>query len=633
MHFRDDGSVVRLDGSGGVDVKTRAGSHLTAPRGTLNFDTANHPHDGLLEGGAHMESHRKDEDSSRQIEGSAPRARLAFDSEGELRMAHLENGVSFSSRQESKSAKGIQIDVHRSWKSQTADVAFAAATESPESGKTVGQQKDAQGQGKIEPRTIHGTGGVVITSETIGTEKTAGLATLAADTVDATLAAGSVLSTLDGNGHASFDQRTAQGVHQSSNSDQLQVRFVDKPASSLSAANSQSKASAAGSEIESVVQLGHVVLDQQPAKAAPGRPDEPPVHATAARLDYEGGSQNFHLTGVAGTPPRVQNGALDISATRIDFNHATGDAFARGDVKASWSGKPSEAAKTGQPGQPSQPRLGTQLPGNTLLNTGGPSDNNSPIHAIAAEAELRQSSDEVVFRSNGAASARLWQGANSVTAPTITLDRKKQTLTAESSTAANPVRTVLVTSPPARPAAKPDANGLPGKAKPAGPSIVRVRSGLLHYSEGERLATFQSGPAGSVSVETTEASNASTTEATIQAGQAVVQLLGPGIHAAPKNSTGETAVTPSSGSRIDRMTATGHVSVNWPGRSGTGEKLVYLNDDNSFTLTGTGAAPPRITDQTHGTVTGSALIFHSRDDSVTVEGDGGKTVTETQSPK
>jgi hypothetical protein len=32
-------------------------------------------------------------------------------------------------------------------------------------------------------------------------------------------------------------------------------------------------------------------------------------------------------------------------------------------------------------------------------------------------------------------------------------------------------------------------------------------------------------------------------------------------------------------------------------------------------------------------VTGSALIFHSRDDSVTIEGDGRKTVTETRSPK
>jgi len=75
------------------------------------------------------------------------------------------------------------------------------------------------------------------------------------------------------------------------------------------------------------------------------------------------------------------------------------------------------------------------------------------------------------------------------------------------------------------------------------------------------------------------------------------------------------------------------VSVDWPERKGTGEKLVYSSEEGTFTLTGTGAAPPKITDQQRGTVIGNALIFHSRDDSVTVEGNGGKTVTETQSPK
>jgi len=84
---------------------------------------------------------------------------------------------------------------------------------------------------------------------------------------------------------------------------------------------------------------------------------------------------------------------------------------------------------------------------------------------------------------------------------------------------------------------------------------------------------------------------------------------------------------------VDQMTARGHVVVDWPGRRGTGEKLVYLSEDGTYTLTGSSAVRPRITDQTRGTVTGAALIFHSRDDSVTVEGDGTKTVTETQSPK
>jgi len=41
--------------------------------------------------------------------------------------------------------------------------------------------------------------------------------------------------------------------------------------------------------------------------------------------------------------------------------------------------------------------------------------------------------------------------------------------------------------------------------------------------------------------------------------------------------------------------------------------------------------PPRMTDPERGNVTGEALIFHSRDDSVSVE--GGKTKTETTVPK
>jgi hypothetical protein len=40
-----------------------------------------------------------------------------------------------------------------------------------------------------------------------------------------------------------------------------------------------------------------------------------------------------------------------------------------------------------------------------------------------------------------------------------------------------------------------------------------------------------------------------------------------------------------------------------------------------------------MTDPARGTVTGSSLIFNSRDDSVNVEGDGRQTSTETTMPK
>jgi lipopolysaccharide export system protein LptA len=647
LHFRDDGSVSQLDGSGGVDLKTDAGSHLTAPRGTLNFDEKNRPQHGLLEGGTRLESTQP----NRQIQGTAPTERLDFDGEGQLRKAHLEQGVFFTSEQQTTNAKGVPVELHRTWKSQTADLTFEhAAAASRTEGKGAARINSADGSprtgDKVEPTLIRGEGGVVVTSETTGTTGAGGNpgpARLAADTVVATFAAGSVLSTLDGQGHASFDQHTAEGVHQSSASDQLEVHFLDPktaPQPALSTAKASSKSlGAGGSEIESVVQTGHVVLVQDGAKAAPGKtqPDrngqgkngQQPLRATAGRLDYDGASQMMHLTGAAGTPPRVQNGPIDLSATRIDFARASGDAFAHGDVKASW-------ISGGEAGKVQAGTGSSAIPGNTFLGGGSGSQSN-PVHAVAAEAELRQASGEVVFRAAPGGTARLWQAGNSVTAPTILLNRQKQTLDAQSSVAANPVRTVLITNPPSS-AGKTGTTKSSGRPKQAGPSVMRVRSGDLHYSEGEREAIFRGGSAGSVTLETTQPDGAST----VVSDQAEVFLTPAGT----KNgvATTDTASTGSGGSgqgnagaqgnaSIDHMIAHGHVTVDWPGRKGFGEQLVYLGEERTFTLTGTGSMPPRMTDQVRGNVTGSALIFNSRDDSVTVEGDGGKTVTETHAPK
>jgi lipopolysaccharide export system protein LptA len=234
------------------------------------------------------------------------------------------------------------------------------------------------------------------------------------------------------------------------------------------------------------------------------------------------------------------------------------------------------------------------------------------VHANAAEAELRKSTGEVLFRGTGTGAPRLWQGANSIAAPVILLNRLKQTLVATSTTAATPVRTVLIRTTPEKPAEK---------SKSATPSVIRLRSGELRYSEGERLALLKAGSAATVTAETTGQDGA----ATVNAQEAEIRLLPAGVHSGASGSSGNTSV--------DQMTARGHVVVDWPGRRGTGEKLVYQSESSNFTLTGTSAVRPRITDQLRGTVTGNALIFHSRDDSVTVEGDGTKTVTETQSPK
>jgi lipopolysaccharide export system protein LptA len=654
IHFRPDGSAIQLDGSGGVDLQTKTGGHVTAPLGTLQFDENNHPRHGLLQGGAHLEM----DQPHRQVQGSSPTAQLTFDNAGQLSTAHMEEGVLFSSQQQVTTAKGASAEIHRTWKSQTADVAFAPASEAHELGRAAATvqakgQGQTQSQSRIEPRTIHGYGGVVVISESTSNGVTTP-SKLSSDTMVAELAPGGALSSLQGTGHASFDERTAAGVHQASTADQLDVRFVpattsasksEAPAASKSS-GSASQGIAGGSEIASMVEIGHVVLVQDPPPVHSGQAAQkstlPEVQsglrATANRADYDGPSQLLHLTGT----PRVRDGALDMTADRIDFARATGDAFAHGDVRASWIGG---AAQQGATPNASLPNA--SLPGSSLLGSGRPgTGGNDPVHAIASEAELHQASQEVVFRGAENSSAnnrseiqpRLWQSVNSVAAPVIILNRQKMTLTAEAHGPANPVRTVLVSNTPAPSSAKSAPGSTNSKEKHEERSVIRVSSGDLHYSEGERLALFHSGSVGSVTAETTGTGGT----ATIVSQEAEVNLLPQGVHSAstsaPAASTSGSENTSGpahspANSSIDRLTARGHVTVDWPDRRGTGEKLVYLSEDGTYTLTGTSSVPPRIVDQARGTVTGSALIYHSGDESVTVQGDGGKTETETRSKK
>jgi lipopolysaccharide export system protein LptA len=115
---------------------------------------------------------------------------------------------------------------------------------------------------------------------------------------------------------------------------------------------------------------------------------------------------------------------------------------------------------------------------------------------------------------------------------------------------------------------------------------------------------------------------AETGSATSASNQVELLLLPPGSH--PGKNGGQ--------EQVDRMTATGHVVVSSQGRRGIGEQLTYSSETGEYVLTGTAAVPPRMSDPARGTVTGAALIFHSRDDSVSIEGGGHETRTETTSP-
>jgi lipopolysaccharide export system protein LptA len=576
--FREDGSVVRLVAVDGFTLKTASGIHLAAPKGSMDFNDHNQPHQGHLEGGVRLDSASEDGSQSRQMHATSPVAELAFTAQGDLHHAHLERGVEMHSDEVTQPAAGNgkagPLRMSRTWRSPVADVDF----------------RDA-GSGQVEPARINGSQGVVVTGESQKGNGAVVPSRFTADAATGEFGPGSVLSTMTGTGHSSLEETSATGTRETASSERLEAHFSSGAKGSVEgrAGNRAVHESSGAGQIQSAVLDGHVVLTQEPA-AKPGAQAEAPLRATGGHAVYESAGQWLHLT----VNPRVEDGGLQLTADKVDVSRDTGDAFAHGNVKASWIDTGTAKAASEKSGQKGDVALGGK----------------GPAHAISAEAQLHQATGEVTFRGH----ARLWQEANSVAGPVIVLDRQKQTLVSRSTDSAEPVRAILLSaSGPARSLESGNDSGKDATRKSALPSVIRVRGGDLKYSDAERKAVMHGGALDTVVAETGTASSVS--------NEVELLLLPPGNHAGKDGGQGE----------VDRLTARGHVALTSGGRRGTGEQLVYTSETGEYVLTGTAATPPRMIDPTRGNVTGEALIFHSRDDSVSVE--GGKTKTETTAPK
>jgi lipopolysaccharide export system protein LptA len=597
--FRDDGSAVRLDAMNGFNMLTATGGHIWAPKGFMDFDEHNQPRHGHLEGGVKMDSTRQAEDGAgeRRSRATSPTADLEFTEKGELRHAHMERGVEMQSEALSEGSNG-PLRVSRTWKSPLADVDF----------------RD-NGHGQAVPATIHGVQGVVVTGESQRGKAPPEPSRLAADDVTGQFGQDSALTAMTGTGSASVEETNAAGTRQTSTGDRLEAHFVQ--GGQAGGKGGALSGQGGTGQIQSAILDGHVVLTQEPA-AKPGAAEvQAPLRAWAGRAVYDGAGEWLHLT----VNPRVEDGGLQMTADKIDVSHESGDAFVHGNVKATWL----DAGKAGQQGNLADGRGDTGRGGVAL---GGP----GPAHVVAEEAQLRHvaggGSSVATFRGR----ARLWQQANSVAGPVIVLDREKQTLVATSTDLAEPVNAVLLSTGgldmgsagaklpednPKPPGDNQQAGdmGKDSKAKSNTPSVIRVRGGDLKYSDAERKAVMRAGALGTVVAETPTATSVSK--------EVELFLLPAGNHAGKDGGQAQ----------VDRMTARGQVVVTSEGRRGTGEQLVYTGETGEYVLTGTAATPPRMTDPARGNVTGEALIFHSRDDSVSIEGGGRRTTTETTAPK
>jgi lipopolysaccharide export system protein LptA len=633
--FRTDGSAERLDAKGGFTLTTANGGNVAAPIAWMDFDEHNEPRQGHMEGGVTMDSAGDSANGEHTAHGTSPTAELEFGAKGELKRAHLERGVEMKSEETSVEGAGQvagdgALRVSRMWRSPVVDIDFRVAK---------GAGRGPADKGQLEVETMRGSGGVTITSESQRGNAAATPEKMSADEVTGIFGAGSVLRSVRGVGHAEIDETTAAGARQTATGDQLEAEFdegrdqgergqgsatptsknrsLGAPAGIRDQKSNQAGSKGAreqgskrakeregetsGGGIEGAGGLrtaeldGNVVLFEQPSQK-PGAQPQSPLRATSGKALYEGTGEWLHLT----MSPRVHDGGLELTADRVDVSRQSGDAFAHGDVKATW-------ADRGAGGQGGAVADDSGQGGVTLGGKG-------PAHVVATEAQLNQFTGEVTFRGH----ARLWQETNFVSGPVIVLNQHLQALVARSSDPTEPVRVVMLSAQSAgdggTKAEKQDQGGNSRNSSPAA-SVIRVRGGELKYSDAERRAVMRGGALGAVIAETGTATSLSDT---------VELLLMPaGSH---DGSSGAQA-------QVDRMKATGHVALTIEGRRGTGEQLVYSGATGEYVLTGSAGAPPKLSDPERGTVTGEALIFDSRDDRVSIEGGGRETETKTTAPE
>jgi len=188
-----------------------------------------------------------------------------------------------------------------------------------------------------------------------------------------------------------------------------------------------------GRTIEKIVQQGEVTYVDQERRAS------------AERGQYTPGDQILLLTG----SPRVSDKGVTTTARTIRVERATGDAFADGDVRSTYSNL--------------QPQ-----PNGALLAS------SSPIHVTSHTMAAHRSTGVAVYTGD----AHLWQDANVVRAPSIQFDRDHRSVVALG-LSGQPVSTLLV----------PASSG--GTATP-----VTIESGRLTYTDNERLAHFEGGVVG-----------------------------------------------------------------------------------------------------------------------------------------
>jgi len=577
VYFRKDGSASRVEAQGHVRVTTDSGAVLTAANSQTQLDEKSQPVQTDAGGGVNFVSNGDNE----SMHGTAVSCTLNFGANSMLKHAQCRDAVSFV-EQIFKLANDPKGTASRQMQASKLDVDFVPG---PNGKKSVARKALATGNAEVNLHTVPSKGGQELTN--IRGDQL--LATLDDD--------GTAIRQLDGSGSTRIVSLTQDGATNTSSGDRLHMTFTQQPrqakesGAAVAAAKTPAKAEKpdrkAGdsetSQIDEAIQDGHVVMTQTPAKKPDAKTSPVTLTAWANHAEYHSSDQVLHLTG----SPRMKDGeALQMSAQLIDYHRDSGDATARGTVKATY--KQQAASANTQPAAIAAPDLG----------------GSGPVFITADRGELHHATNVAFFYGSPSIPARMWQSDHSIAAPVLEITQNPQSLKAY--------------GPEGTTAAVVSANLTSNLGAKHQQSVVRIHSRTLDYSDAERLGNFR----GAVVAEDPDG--------VIRADETQVFLT-------PKAGAGQRAakagLASQDSSQIDHIVAIGNVVMTQPGRKATGEKLVYTADDGKYVLTGTPKDLPHVYDQVKGTTTGARLIFNSQDDSVVVSGGQSSAVTETRTPK
>jgi lipopolysaccharide export system protein LptA len=574
VSFRADGSAYQAVAQGHVILTGSDGQQINTRTAHIDLGAKSVPEQAVMDGGLLYVANN----AARLLHGSASSGTLLFGPQTTVRHAQLRDAVSVVDEEKlpqvnaGKTRKNSPQSTTRQVQASQVDIDFKTGPDrSPEANH------------------ILAAGGARVNVHAIYAETPPEDTTVRGDQLFATLLDGEILSTLRGTGHTSLVTVSPSGVTQSSKGDNMLLTFAPaqptaKPDGKANKAKPDTPAAQPAAQLQSAVQLGNVTLVQQSA-ANPGGQTPAVTTATAQRAAYDGVTQMVQLSG----SPRIQQTNGELSANLIEISRTSGNADATGSVKATYH------QTNGQ---------------QNMVFTGA-----GPAHVVADHAHLDRATDLTTFFGKAGESARLWQASDSVAAPVLELSRPHATLSAHGPGGEAAAVNAVFTGSPSNSQGTVGAKTAAPRANPSPrtPSVVRLQSRTLFYAESDHKAVFSGGVVA-------------------QTSSGLLHANFMDVYFAPAAGT-QPPGKPSTSGQVSEIVARGAVDLQQPGRKGTGEELTYTAADGKFLLTGSSAAPPRLTDQTRGTVTGNALIFNDRDDSVVVSGGASKVVTQTRVAK